>query len=372
MRGLDWKANPSQMYLLIDYKELGTRIGVDEIEFLKCKVDDEINLLLFPQGKYDPDNIFLVGTENSQKRAHEVLEELKLPQFSNVTFSESLQILKTELPVLTGQEKRVSLQLMRPKPSITKMQQQLRGPAATSTSNINVMTKAEVRAISIPVSKKSKDIKVSKLIDSLHLRINKPKKLPEITQETIISRKTTQNDKIANRRHSLVGDSLPAYIVKQLQPSNSGAEDEREDETTRRSRPRTTGVELSGHQSRFKNLVDTSKQMYARTKDVESLHTDHNGTTVNNTTDKNSRPKTNYDDIEDEDEEYILPQLLTRIYGEMNDSPANGEDEDDYYAYSDEDNDNFEEEVDFVNLNGSLDTNRRTVTEGSDSEDYLF
>lgn len=334
---------------MIDYKELCTRTGIEEIEFLKCEVDDAINQLLFPQDKYDVTNVLLVGTQRAQLNARKILQELNLPQFSKEAAPP--QPLQSELPSLTGQEKTVSLLLMRPKPSITKLPQQLRGNAATSITNINVLTKPEVRALNVSAASTKKASKENKLMGGLHLRINRRKKNVISDNNVKPQGPPLQSTQTNNRRHSLVGDSLPAYIVQQLPQGRRDSEEEIE-----RQHPEDVQAKTNrNHNSRIKSLVDTSKQMYARSNEVD---TQDNGTTTEEI------------HIEDEDHEYILPQLLTRIYGEMNDSPINGgEDEEDYYAYSDEDNG---DDVDFINLNGSLDTNRRTVTEGSDSEEYLF
>lgn len=217
-----------------------------------------------------------------------------------------------ELPKLSKTQRRTSLDLMHSRPSLDmfnhKRTSSFSKPALASTSNVNVLTKAEINS-------PSKKFDLSLII---------PKK--RVTGNTDADKRS--------RRISLVGENLPHYIKDQLT-----IESEKHDKTVHKKK------------SRMNNLLANSQSLYAH-KDISSLKSNTNTSDFTNSA----------VDESDDDKEYISPNLLTKYY-DIEEEEEEGEDidfvnvDDSYISENDNDNDPEGEQDD---------------QDDQDDDDYLF
>lgn len=184
---------------------------------------------------------------------------IEVIQQKNTIKNNTPEIILKELPKLSKTQRRTSLDLMHSRPSLDmfnhKRTSSFSKPAVASTSNVNVLTKAEINT--------SKKFDIS----------------------LIIPKKRVTDDKKA-RRVSLVGENLPHYIKNQLT-----IESEKRDKT------------LHKKKSRMNNLLANSQSLYAH-KDISSLKSNTNTSDFTNSA----------IDESDDDKEYISPNLLTKYY----------------------------------------------------------
>lgn len=272
-----------------------------------------------------------------------------------------------ELPKLTSTERRTSLDLM-----YSKMNGPISAPdslsraASVSTSNVNVITKAEVTGLTridnkVPIKNSLRSV-LKKLAG-----FNLGKKTKELTTKPSPAsidrtRHTSTPPRVnglaekKNRRISLVGENLPMYIRQQLKlPDN---EEEGSDSGSGRIKsPESDSINsLSKKPSRINNLLANSQSLYSHSKDVSSQnHTSNTSLYDNDTT-------------SDNDKEYILPNLFTKYYGE--------DDEDSNVDAIIKGIEDLGEDAEFVNLGGSYEYFEDDVEEEEEEEeggnDYLF
>ena len=129
--------------------------------------------------------------------------------------------------------------------------------------------------------------------------------------------------------------------------------------------------------SRLQNLLANSQSLYSHSKDVNSARSSlasSNISSSNKTSNTSAGGTPHYDsDEEDDNKEYILPDLLTRYYGMQADD--NGDHEEILKEI-----DENEDDIDFVNVNESYDVLVRRVADDDrenthhdyDDDDYLF
>lgn len=333
-----------------------------------------------------------------------------------------------EMPRLSKTERRMSLDLMHlnpdylnqkkdaTRPGLHKRNSSLSKPAPVSTSNVNVITKAEVNAPKTPVNtidssskvpiknrlrdvlknfkfglgrkqdglnkKNDKDTNVF-LFNQLGQKLRKSSNDPKLaepeadptSEEYPVTPRPGFNDTTKqNRRASMVGESLPLYIRKQLEVTSQ----QQDDKSTARSgsykKPEKSRdiphnvnnkSTVSRKPSRVHNLLANSQSLYIHSKDVNNPTFKQSPATSNNQTDETSFYEN--ETTSDNDKEYILPTLFTKYYG-----PGYGEE-----AASDDDevsNGIEEMDVDFVNITASFeadDVNERDDDE-DEEDDYLF
>lgn len=274
-------------------------------------------------------------------------------------------IAKVEMPKLSKAQRRTSLDLMHSRPNLSndlghRRTSSLSKPAMASTSNVNVMTKADVRTANketplkkfnlvliIPKRKGHAPVKDAGVPDnhkkSSHLEgpssDNKPQR----------NNSDDDTDKVVDkrsRRISLVGENLPNYIRSQIQ---SGSNDKT----------------VAKKQSRMHNVLANSESLYAHNKDVASDKSDsHTGTSDYENYNDNSESE--------DDREYILPNLLTKYYddlqeGEGEDDEEHEQDENGHFSINGVDNG-------FVNIDTQVsdDESKNTVNDNDTEDDYLF
>ncbi|EGV61639.1 hypothetical protein CANTEDRAFT_115100, partial [Yamadazyma tenuis ATCC 10573] len=216
---------------------------------------------------------------------------------------------KIEMPKLSKTQRRMSLDLMQTRPQSTTnpfiihtRTNSLSKPALTSTSTVNVLTKAEIGKLQDnPPPQKVNDPRKFNLTSI----IPKRRVAKEPVSNTTNTEVTLSAVDKRNRRASLVGENLPTYIKDQLSLVGGNKK------------------QLNKKQSRLQNLLSNSESLYVHNKDSSSLKSD----TRTGTSDYNTSNHTESDD----DKEYVSPNSLTRYY---------------------EDNDEDEDEVDFVNVDG--------------------
>ena len=195
-----------------------------------------------------------------------------------------------EMPKLTKTQRRMSLDLMHT-PNVYHRRHSSK-PAVTETSNVNVLTKADLS----PSQPKTLAVKQ----ESLDIVQPRPKPQPLTDKRS--------------RRISLVGENLPIYIKDQLN-----------------SKPKKL--------TRVDNLLHNSQSLYM-SKDLNSIKSDSQTHTTNSDVD-NTDPRD--DDRDDDDREYILPNSFTRDY-ETNDDDDDDDEVDFVNVNSSEEEEEEEEE----------------------------
>lgn len=190
-----------------------------------------------------------------------------------------LNVIKNDMPKLSAKQRITSLELMNSNVRTHKRTNSLRQPVVASTSNVNVLTKPEIKG-------PGKKFDFTSIINR-----NKQSKLP--------TKLAVKGDK-HQRRASLVGENLPTYIKDQLASTRT----------------------LNKKQSRMKNLVLNSESLYVHLKEPESIRSDSRGGSRAETTNTSMShtESSNFANSDSEDDkEYILPNLLTRYYEEHED-----------------------------------------------------
>ena len=285
-------------------------------------------------------------------------------------------------------------------------------PAPITISNVNVITKAELKAQGKP-SDIQDTSKVRSGLRSVLRKIresisrpdrkrrllwnsnkagekNKPSSNEVIGVESSAmpqqreSRAKDSHDKNQNRRSSVVGENLPFYIKEQLtslresqnlnnNPWARDTEQEQRIPTIRRPKQESsiTSPTTPKKQSRVQNLLANSKSLYSSWSE-QPLHDSHNP----ESNDANLSSIGNYsefdpdygpDDNDDSesDKEYILPELFTKYFGS---GDANQAEEEVLRSIE-----NLDSQNDFFNLResyGNLDDENKTNHE--EENDILF
>lgn len=249
-----------------------------------------------------------------------------------------------DAPLLTDTERKMSLDLMlRPSPdTIHQRASSWSKPAPTSTSAVNVISKADIVKSALGAEKKDqRNIPIKSMLKDARRRFSfmakKEEKSPLLgTLDDRLRRavsppsETISPVEKLSRRVSLVIENLPNYIKEQL---DAKSPDESPSPKLTKTSPRVS--------SRVQNLLANSQSFYARAESPKS-HRD-------SATDENE------DHLSDYDKEYILPALVSRLY-ENGDPVLNGIEE-------------LSEDAEFININDSYDEEE---DEGEGEDDYLF
>lgn len=330
------------------------------------KLIDELNLLEYAVGSVTPQE--QVTRTTSETRS----ERPKRSLLSETKKTSSMSVLRQEVPVLTMKERRLSFELMHPKP----IREGLRTHALTNAphiavSNVSVSTRVtDIERNGYAPVKEAKFKNAFK--DRFKSYQNKMRlgKVAAVEGDSKLDSSTLRNSptpsdgnhklrptNISNgdlkikalRRSSFVGENLPAYIRAQLQQPE--ANDPVEAETsqiqtspqvgndsftqheTNLSEPSSKTGESSkyfkkstesGQDQRISNLLANSLVMYSRNQESLSSGYDHghNGSTVS-----------------EADREYILPSLFARSVEDFNDNEM-------LYEDSNPEEDEEEEDVD--------------------------
>lgn len=329
-----------------------------------------------------------------------------------------------EVIELRPKQRRLSLDLMQMKAehgesrkgALQARKSSFSKPALISTTNVNVITRAEANPkptnskMNLESPKRSifKDM-LKKLKLSLIKKNRQQPKMP-IPQIIVAPRRQESRLPLSNnngpfergsrddvlearkqkrdgelplmkqsRRASLVGENLPSYIREQLQRAGSDTPEtptvpeiltNRAQKVTRpkekeKTKPLSPNSSLV-YRSRLQNLLATSQSLYAHNKDLESIKSGNIGSNAHSSNTSGYEIEgTNKSTSEegDEDKEYILPTLVTKLYG-ADANEADGEqilrdlgDDDTYFLNV---NDSYD---DLIEENGENDNN---------DDDYLF
>lgn len=305
----------------------------------------------------------------------------KQPQVSLMPVADSIPMASPNpsrqnsvVPQLTQKQRRLSLDLMHAKPSTElKLTKTL---AETGVANINVTTKAEIVLETKDNNPQDRSKKKNKLKDMLK-RFGLARKQSQ--QSNIQSKYSFAADK-PNRRGSLVGEHLPIYIRKQihlppLEHALAHTPSKRQVLVINDIPPtsRSGSLKLSKKQSRIQNLVINSQSLYAYNRDMANT-TGKDGTAmrVPTATSNGSDLTTNDDhrlhyDLGDDDEndkEYISPDLLTKFYGLQ----LEGGDMEDEEGLDEDNERELDEANGFIDVNGSFEM----VNDDENDDDYLF
>ena len=364
-------------YKNLDWSRIYSLVGIDDQEFLRLKIDeiydnhvneflgDDFNieqLILHWKSKKNP-----IFQEVIQMVESLALEEFQLdpppqseivpeqPPQQNVeyyTIPDPVQkVRSTPVPQLTKTERRTSLELMQAKPTFGHHREfQLAKAPTSATTNINVMAESETNALLKKTMTPATTTKTKRRFSFKRL-----KPVTQVVFEPNMSR-------FKHRRTSMVDEHLPTYIRDQLTKNRP-----RQKLTPKPSRHHIS-TNLSNESSlrgsykkpsRLQNLLANSQSLYAHAKDLSTSPK----SSPANTFDTDQRIKYFSDHSDEEDnKEYILPDLLTRYFGMHIDHDE--EEEDDEEDVVDTDNDeqhDDEDDHDFVN-----------VGEEDDDDDYLF
>ncbi|KAK6454491.1 uncharacterized protein RJT20DRAFT_136844 [Scheffersomyces xylosifermentans] len=451
-------SDPAQFYSKIDWQYLSRILGVKNVELLKIKVD-EIYDERFDSFNSDQLNINEIVSHWKKKRnplfreVARMIESLGIESFEveservpsknsngasrgegvdKITDSRVIQnqssLLKQDMPKLTTNQRRMSLDLMHPKPTLYahkptghRKKNSLTRPAEIGTTNVNVevgIVRALARTSSTAETNEQKNNKLKEVQKKFRLLGTKTRSqnaTGNTKDKAIISGgnaylrtpQARENPLAADkkaRRASLVGDTLPLYIRKQLEdftiasrlqaPSTEGSPISPEEvlvsadvslreganDDIEGDEPSSDGnntAQISKKRSRLQNLLANSQSLYAHSKDVASVKSslrssknDSNKTT--NTSVENG--SANSDSEEEDDKEYISPDSLTRYYGVQVDD---GDDHDEILRGINGNDD----DVDFINVNESYDIltqrngddeDERSTRIEFEDDDYLF
>lgn len=287
--------------------------------------------------------------ENARQTKTEPAESINIvPEPSpnpKITEQPSLDLKTSERPLQDLRtERRTSLELIHNGP--ISGPESLSRAASVSTSNVNVITKAEVTGLTKTPTKTL--IKNRLKFTGFKLR----KKTVDLTTKPSPASidRTKQSTSMSNRRVSLVGENLPMYIRQQL--SMPEQEESADKDSVRVKSPETDSFNsLSNKPSRINNLLANSQSLYSHSKDVSSQnHTSNTSLYDNDTT-------------SDNDKEYILPNLFTKYYGD-----DDGDSNVDAVIKGIEDMGDAE----FVNVGGSSSIEEEEEEEEEEEPDYLF
>lgn len=360
----------------LDWNSIYNLVGIDDQDFLRLKIDEIYDnyMTLFLGQDFNTNQLILHWKSKRNPIFQEVvqlieslgLEEFKFdlptqedtapdqpqttPEYNPIP--DSIQKVKSPpVPQLTKTERRASLELMHPRPTfgIRKEFKLSKAPIA-ATTNINVMAKSEAKTL----VKNTTSPTVTKTKKKFSLKQQKSQ--PQVGLEQGMSRPK-------HRRTSTVDEQLPTYIRDQLTKHRP-----RQKLTPKPSRHQIPTIlsnesSLKGSYkkpSRLQNLVTNSQFLYAHNKDL-STSTKSSPT---NTFDSDQRIQFFSDESDNEDnKEYILPDLLTRYIGMHVEHEDEEEDDDEEEEATENDSQEEEEEEDhdFVN-----------VGEEDDDDDYLF
>lgn len=232
--------------------------------------------------------------ESATTAAEQNIRDLGLETF---VMSKEPEIVRPPMPKLTKTQKRMSLGLLDVKKQRSLKSLSLRKPPETAMSSVNITTNTAIPVVSKHFTFKNT---IRDFLDKLR-------------QNHKSSSTTTK------RRLSLVDETLPSYIRKQLAERTPESYKSLE-ETHKHS----SGTSSPG-KSRLDNLVANSQSIYANMPHKPSS----NGSA------SVSESRTS------EDREYILPGLFTKYMRGLGE-PANEEDEED-------------EEDDFITVNATSD-----------------
>lgn len=363
-------------YNNLDWNYIFNLVGVNDQEFLMLKIDEIYDESINVYFKDDFNINQLVDHWKSKsnpiyQEVVQIVESLGLESFKLEVLEESSsnqtpakittktetivttpttakRVSSTPVPKLTKTERRLSLDLMHPRPSFGLNQEsQLVKPPITSTTNIHVHAQQETASdLNPPVNLPSKK----------KFTFNKAK-------FTISTNKRQQeqqtNTAPRQQRTSTVDEQLPLYIRKQLtknRPQQTITPKPSKHQFAQNSSPTNSSPRGSyKRSSRIQNLLSNSQSLYVHSKDPANSAE----TSTHTSNDTDLRLRYYSDELDDEDNrEYILPDLLTRYFGVHEDQEA--EDNTDNDADDDsEEEEEEEEENDFVNV-------------GDDHDDYLF
>ncbi|KAG2734307.1 hypothetical protein G9P44_002313 [Scheffersomyces stipitis] len=450
----DSLSDPSLFFQRIDWQHLLKTLDVHNLELLQLKVDElydsrfsgfeageNVNIAeivdhwkkkrnpLFREVARMIESLGLESFETESPRSENV-PNISTSSVANVRRTSgsgtrpslsrnpnSFHIPRQEMPKMTKTQRRMSLDLMHSQSAVSdimsgghRRNSSLTKPAESSTTNVNVITKAEV--ISTPrapplnqtssltknrlkgVQKKFRFVLGSKS------KLDLPKtRNPNSSISNDTSKPVEEGDK-KSRRLSLVGENLPLYIRKQLEISprstsvilepsvdtDEHIEDPHIESNVIATSNETTSVrktesknqkQVVKKKSRLQNLLANSQSLYSHSKDVNSARSSlasSNISSSNKTSNTSAGGTPHYDsDEEDDNKEYISPDSLTRYYGMQADD--NGDHEEILKEI-----DENEDDIDFVNVNESYDVLVRRVADDDrenthhdyDDDDYLF
>lgn len=252
------------------------------------------------------------------------------PDHSKITKPRTEIPHKKEMPKLSKAQRRTSLDLMHSRPNLSDFQHKRTGsfskPALASTSNVNVLTKADVKA------KDKSPNKFNLVLIIPKRKGHAPKENQGNTGDTLDKR---------TRRLSLVGENLPNYIKNQLNGERT----------------------ITKKKSRVHNLLANSESLYAHSKVSGKDSAKDSGRDASaNASAKSSHTGSDYDNYDqnsesEDDREYILPNLLTKYYEDQEEERASIDDNE------------------FVNVNQlELSESERLENDDNDNDndDYLF
>ncbi|CAK9438250.1 uncharacterized protein LODBEIA_P24940 [Lodderomyces beijingensis] len=339
-------------YSNIDWEAVTKLVGVDDLEFLQLRVDEifDAKVLVYEEESgvvsvrlpsWSTD-----GMACFDKEVARLVDEVELQGFKQKPRNSGIEASRAQardragnpasspasgnparMPELTTQQRRLSLELMKPRPKLfgSNGGPQMTTSAAAGTTNVNVMANATA----------NDSAKLKTLERKL---LNKDPRRPGADLRT------------RSKRTSVMGDNLPTYILNQLSKPRiviSNTPKFPLHPIHRNPSPsHSINAEISRKSTRMQNLLANSQSLYARSNEARSNEVDST-----NVSEMDWRIRY---DTEDDEKEYISPDSLARIYGLQFDD--------------DEEENEDEEENDFVDLEESGDLEQRD----DDENDYLF
>lgn len=363
-------------YKNLDWNYIFNLVGVDDQEFLMLKIDEiyDESINVYFKDEFNINQLVDHWKSKSNPIYQEVVqivESLGLDSFklevpeessSNKTTTETTtkteplvttpttakRVSYTPVPKLTKTERRLSLDLMHPRPSFGLNQEsQLVKPPIASTTNIHVHAQQETASHFNPSVRQPSKKKFTFHKSKFTISTNRQQQQQQQT-----------NTAPRQRRTSTVDEQLPLYIRNQLtknRPQQTITPKPSKHHFIQNASPANSSPRGSyKRSSRIQNLLTNSQSLYVHSKDpANSAET---STPTSNDTDLQLRYYS--DELDDEDNrEYILPDLLTRYFGVHEDHEI--EEDTDEDADDDSEEEEEEEENDFVNV-------------GDDHDDYLF
>lgn len=273
--------DPFRGYADIEWTKLAAGNDPDIVQLDADALFDEQVFLPMLQNPFE--STYWSRIESAAAAAEQSIRDLGLETF---TMSKEPEIVRPPMPKLTKTQKRMSLGLLdvkKQRASKWDGSLSLRKPPETATSSVNITTSA-----AIPTVAKHSTFKntIRDFLDKLR---------PNHKTSSIKSR----------RRLSLVDETLPSYIRKQLA--------ERTPETyqpVEEPHKNSSGTSTPG-KSRLDNLLANSQSIYANMPQKSS----------SNVSGSASESRTS------EDREYILPGLFTKYMRGLGE-PVNEEEED--------------------------------------------
>ncbi|RLV95797.1 hypothetical protein JA1_000811 [Spathaspora sp. JA1] len=344
-----------------------------------------------------------IEIKNVQRELTGVGNVSEIPRTSTLPNLQSVvQKPQIEIPKLTKTQRRLSLDLMHGKSAYIKPtgttgngtldESMLTTAAGAETTTVNVITKPEVVSRTPIRETKSTTEKATKNKRfSLLGTKKKSKSKTSIKQNNDDKGYTLSSDR---RRVSLVGKSLPLYIINQLsisqQHTTSHKPSKRQILTLKESSsskmapltPPSVQLETTDNNSitssgpesvaiksnRLQNLLANSQSLYAHSKDNDEMAMVTNSHTRTTNTSENTSQRLHYES-DDEDKEYISPDSLTRYYGIQLEGEEEEDEEEILNGIGEED-----EENGFVNVYGNFYNDARDENNsiGDIDDDYLF